>query len=109
MSIYASLPAPSDDGHKDAYEVPLVYQGSHHLPSEDDERGGWVDLALIPGHVRYWRDNPGAPEETEPDDAPPDPYLRFGVNNETVVLTRRQVELVHETLTEWLIATEEKP
>jgi hypothetical protein len=130
MSIYGSLPAPADDEHdveNCAYYVedppgsgcfefsgepcdcgqadaPLVYQGSHVLPSEGDERRGYVDIACIPAHVRYWRDNPNAPVESEPN-GPPEPFLRFGVNEGTVVLTRRNVEQVHETLAWWLEAT----
>lgn len=126
MSIFASLSAPSDDQHEDDcaqwekhddyWEIgdrpcdcgqpraPFVYQGSHVLPSDSDERGGYVDIALIPGHVRYWRENPDAPVETEPD-GPPDPFLRFGVNEGTVILRRAHVEQIVSELTEWLERT----
>lgn len=126
MSIYGSLEAPCDDLHDDdcarwekhgnVWEIsdrpcdcgqpdaPLVYQGSHILPEETDERGGYVDIAMISPHVRFWRDNPDAPTSWEPDidTAPAEPFLRFGVNESTVVLTRRNVEMVHASLTEWL-------
>lgn len=124
MSIYGSLPAPSDDEHVDGCacyvetepsvfeandhdcdcgqpDAPLVYQGSHVLPSETDERGGFVDIASIAAGVRYWRDNPDATIDTEPDGLV-EPFLRFGVNEGTVVLTRRHVEEIVGTLTEWL-------
>lgn len=124
MSIFGSLAAPSDDEHEDDCgiwkksddlwemrarkhctcgqpDAPLVYQGSHVLPSEGDERGGWIDIASIPGHVRFYRDNPAAADAPE-DSLPPEPFLRFGVNGETVILTRRNVERIAETLHGWL-------
>lgn len=124
VSIYGSLPAPNDDEHEDSCvrwdkrdncweisnrpcdcgqpDAPLVYHGSHVLPSEDGERGGSVDLALIPSHItRDGRDD-------QPEDEKPWPFLRFGVNEETVVLTLRNVRQIHETLTEWL-AGQDRP
>lgn len=121
MSIFASLAAPDDSEHEagcafyilrdGCYEIsgkpcdcgqpraPLVYQGSHHLPSEFDPRGGTVDLALIPSHItRDGRDD-------KPEDEAPWPYLRFGVNEGTVILTRENVQQVYETLGWWLEAT----
>lgn len=119
MSIYGSLSAPSDSEHTDDCamwdkqgdwweisdrpcdcgqpDAPLVYQGSHILPSENDERGGDVDIALIPGFIE--RD--GRDQAFENDDAVW-PYLRFGVNGETVVLTERNVREVADTLNHWL-------
>lgn len=100
MSIYGSLEAPSEDEREDGtVDAPLVYQGSHIPPDErTDPRGGWVDLALIPSHItRDGRDD-------KPEDAAPWPYLRFGVNESTVVLTRKHVEEIVETLTWWLRA-----
>lgn len=125
MSIYGSMAAPSDDEHLDVCgiwikdgnvwemrdksactcgqpDTPLVYQGSHVLPSEDDERGGWIDIALIPSHItRDGRDD-------RPEDEAPWPFLRFGVNEETVVLTRRNVLEVNATLMRWLDLTREE-
>jgi len=127
VSIFGSLEAPDDEEHEDncaiwikegsfwhrddegtctcgTPDAPLVYQGSHVMPSEDDERGGHLDIALIPGHVRMYRDNPDTDSAGE-DDLPPEPYLRFGVNESVVILTRRNVEQIHATLTWWLEAT----
>lgn len=100
MSIYGSLPAPDDDPRADGtVAAPLVYQGSHILPDErTDPRGGYVDIALIPSHIT--RDG----RDERPEDGPPWPYLRFGVNGATVVLTRDQVEQIVMTLTWWLHA-----
>lgn len=122
MSIYASLDAPEDwhstdcgiwveDGEKGYVvrgdetqctcalrEAPLVYRGSHILPSMEDERGGDVDIALIPGHV--FRE--GRESEQPPDDETPWPYLRFGVNGERVVLDTAGVQRVADTLNRWL-------
>lgn len=123
MSIYGSLPAPDDSEHSDSCarwdkrdpgiweisnrpcdcgqpDAPLVYRGSHILPSENDARGGWVDIACINGHIT--RD---ARDEGD-HDGPPHPFLRFGVNNETVVLLPRHVEQIRDTLTWWLRAIE---
>lgn len=119
MSIYGSLPAPNDDDHLDDCglwdkhdgcwqrsdrpctcgqpDAPLVYQGSHVLPSETDKRGGYVDIASIAGFItRDGRD------ESDLDYDTPWSYLRFGVNGETVILTERNVRQVADTLNEWL-------
>lgn len=124
MSIYASLAAPDEDKHEDGcayyvlrnecYEIsgkrcdcgqpraPIIYQGSHILPSDSDSRGGWVDIALIPSHItRDGRDD-------KAEDESPWPYLRFGVNGERVVLTRAHVEQIAKTLTRWLKALDAK-
>lgn len=85
-------------------DTPLKYQGSHVLPSDEDERGGWVDIACILGHVRYYRDNPNAPVNEEPEWPNVEPFLRFGVNDEKVVLTERNVQMVYDSLGEWLEA-----
>lgn len=131
MSIYGSLDAPSDDEHEEgcAYykgwggdslefsgkpcdcgqpSAPLVYQGSHVLPEAGDKRGGDVDIALISAHVRYWREHPDAPSASEPDSDthPPEPFLRFGVNEGRVVLDVAGVQRVATTLNEWLEAIE---
>ena len=124
MSIFASLSAPSDEDHADDCgiwdttdlgiwkmrdastctcsgqpDAPLVYQGSHVLPSDHDPRGGWVDIALIPSHItRDGRDD-------KPEDEKPWPYLRFGINGEAVILTRHNVEQIAETLNDWLART----
>lgn len=74
----------------------MIYQGSHILPMESDPRGGWVNLALIPSHIT--RD--GRDDKSE--DETPWPYLRFGVNEETVILTRRNVKMIADSLNHWL-------
>ena len=89
---------PSFDDH----DAPLVYQGSHVLPDEDSPRGGHVEFAAIPAHVRYWRENPGAPGATEPEGV--DAWIRLSVNEGTVLLTERQVRRLRDGLTEWLEA-----
>jgi hypothetical protein len=122
MSIYGSLDAPSDWTHTDECakqdgrssagptlcdcgrpDAPLKYQGSHMLPSESDERDGWVDIAAIGKHVRYWRDNPNGSVSSEPEGY--EPFLRFGVNGETVVLTRRNAAQIAKTLAWFLHET----
>ena len=144
MSIYASLAAPCDDhsvkcdvyvedppGSR-CYEftdapctcglkaAPIVYEGSHVLPSDDDRREGSIDLALIPGHI----EREGRPAVSEW--SPPHPWLRLGIytassreqyegkpyvsgGHATVVLDRRQVEQVRDTLTEWLESLSPSP
>jgi len=127
MSIYASLYAP-EDWHAEtcAYWVetppssgclepgreedctckklhaPIVYKGSHVLPSMDDERGGSVDLALIPGFIQREGRDAERPDNDESSDFPAWPFLRFGVNGEAVVLDRAGVELVARQLNDWL-------
>jgi len=99
VSIYASLAAPDNEDADMGILGPIVYQGSHVLPSDDDERGGFVDIALIPSHItRDGRDD-------QPEDEAPWPYLRFGVNESTVVLTRDHVLQIAVTLSEWLART----
>lgn len=96
----------------DDYDGPIVYEGSHILPSNDDRRGGSVYVCGIPDHItRDGRDD--APEGALKD------WLRLSVHNvdsteqyegkpyvkagdAAVVLTRRQVERVRDTLTGWL-------
>lgn len=119
MSIFGSLEAPDDDTHEDdcarwdksdegSWEIsdrpcdcgqpdaPLAYSGSHVLPSDSDNRAGWVDIASIPSHItRDGRDD-------KPEDEAPWPYLRFGVNGQTVILTRRNAQMVADSLNHWL-------
>lgn len=88
-------------------DAPIVYQGSHVLPSDDDRRGGSVDTAWIPNHIER-DDRPELPDGTLKD------WLRLGVSAEssddgdrrgghaTVILTRPQVERLRDDLTAWL-------
>ena len=79
--------------------APIIYQGSHIVPADTDPRGGTIDIAGIPGHIT----RPGLPPTNTDDETLPwHPWLRLGVNSETVVLDRRGVELVHRELGEWL-------
>ena len=92
----------------DDLDAPIIYQGSHVIPAESDPRGGSVDLSAIPGHVRFWRENPDAPIEDEPE-GKVEPYLRLGVqdhqgNRAVVILTARQAARLKGTLTDWLDA-----
>lgn len=93
-------------------ERPLVYEGSHHLPSDSDPRGGLLEVGAIPDHVTHTgRDD--APEGALKD------WLRIGISSEnsrtqfeakpyqkagaaTVVLSRPLVEKLRDTLTTWL-------
>lgn len=129
MSIYATWLSISGDDHEEGCAIyrevergvfelsgdacdcglpraPIIYKGSHVLPSNDDARGGSLDVAGIPEHVR--RDGRSdAPEGALKD------WVRLsvyedretperGVGVATVVLTREQVERLRGTLTAWL-------
>ena len=135
MSIFGSHEAPDDSEHTDECggwrkegdlwsfdgpcdcgqpDAPLVYQGSHVLPSDGDKRGGFVDIASIPSHVtRDGRDALFALDSfgggfVIQSFAAYWFYLRFGVNQETVILTRRNVAQVAGTLAEWLGAVRDE-
>jgi hypothetical protein len=135
MSIYGTILSLSEDEHEDGCDIyveirpgffefsgkpcscgtpraPLVYEGSHVLPSDGDPRGGGVTLALISAHVER-EDRPELPEGTLKD------WLRLDVRNEpsaetykdkpyvaggssTVVLTRQLVTDLRDALTGWL-------
>ena len=58
-----------------------------------------VPWGTIPSHI-----TPDGRDD-QPEDEAPWPFLRFGVNEETVILTRRNVEQVAKTLNWWLDAT----
>ena len=82
-------------------ESPMEYQGSHVLPSNKNARDGTFDLGAIPSYItRNGRDD-------APDDGNWWPWLRVSVNNETVVLTRKQVERIRLALIDWLARTGE--
>jgi hypothetical protein len=121
VSIWASWQAPDVDTHEDSCarwdkssdgcweisdrpcdcgqpDAPLVYHGSHVMPEHDGERGGWVDIASLSRFVRLNRDDPDGAHDEEGWE----PFLRFGVNQETVILTDRNVRMIHASLTEWL-------
>lgn len=91
---------------------PIVYEGSHILPSDGDRRGGGIEVGGIPDHItREGRDD--APEGSLKDwlrigiwaDASTEqykgkPYVAAG--DATVVLPRSLVEELRDTLTAWL-------
>lgn len=95
--------------------APIIYQGSHVNPDDNDPRGGSIDLAAIPNFlhpkVRQARwDNPDAEEDMRF----PVEFLRLSVSEDpatyhygqegyaTVVLDRAQVEKMRDALTNWL-------
>jgi hypothetical protein len=82
---------------------PIRYWGSHVLPSEEDERGGSVQLAEVPGHItRDGRDD-------GPDDGvTPWPYLRLSVGQEDVVLDEALARSLWEALGGWLEQREQR-
>lgn len=88
---------------------PLVYQGSHVVPSQDGPRGGSVSFCAIPNFC-----HPSV-RGTDADTGPPVDYARLWVtedpatyghgehgNGAVVVLDRKQVERLRDTLTLWL-------
>ena len=98
MSIWASFGGIDKDYRSGE---PIVYRGSHLFPDEKD-RGGSVDIALIPGHVRFYRENPNS-ESSEPTGV--EPWLRLSVNDGTVILDREQVKALVFDLNWWLKET----
>jgi hypothetical protein len=92
--------------------APIRYEGSHVLPAQDAPRAGSVDVAGIPDHItRDGRDD--APEGALKDwlrlsvwNAPSElrrdgePYVAGGRG--VVVLDRRSVAELRDTLTAWL-------
>lgn len=79
---------------------PVIYEGSHVLPSKRSKRGGTISLGAIPSCIT--RDGR--------DDAPEGnwwPWLRLSVDGvgeetDTVLLTADQVEQLRNALTCWL-------
>lgn len=99
MSIYGTWFSLDDDVPLGPATLnsPIYYQGSHILPTDEDRRDGSVDVAAIPGFIQ--RDGRDLDDE---DGETVWPWLRLSVNHETVVLDRKQVVGLHNTLTEWL-------
>ncbi len=106
VSIYAT--AVALDGVEEP--APIVYQGSHVLPSDDDARDGSLLLCQIPGFIsRTDRVLCGDDEQCgKPDSVCCDrvwPYLRLSLHAEgdaTVVLDHAQVQQIHAYLGRWL-------
>jgi hypothetical protein len=93
-----------DDSGERELGSPIIYQGSHVVPSDDDARGGSVGVAAINGWVtRDGRDD-------GPDEDGVWPYLRLSVDERdaeggTVILDRAQVTELAATLNEWIERT----
>ncbi|MGW1468276.1 hypothetical protein ACWCPT_28470 [Streptomyces sp. NPDC002308] len=115
MSIFATWLLLAEDGGSAA---PVVYQGSHVNPSDDDPRAGRLEIAAIPNHchpdVRF-RDPLGSVDDPADAHGLPVEFLRLSVDQPTdvrpdgdavgratVILDRAQVEHLHSTLAEWL-------
>lgn len=94
--------------------APIVYQGSHILPSDEDRRGGAVDLAAVPAHIsREGRES--GPHDwmrlsvyCEQSDTQYQGKPLSGAGRAVVVLDRDQVKALRDTMTEWL-EREEQP
>lgn len=108
---------------EDLLDAPIVYEGSHVLPSDGDRRGGSVEVAAIPNHIER-PDRPELPEGALKDwlrlavrsvdseswcqgEWRSGPYVEGG--DATVLLTRRQVTRLRDTLTSWLDRPEGEP
>jgi hypothetical protein len=86
---------------------PVKYQGSHVLPSKRDARDGSLGIAAIPGHIHRYRRKP-----LSDDNMPYHPWLRVSINvedptDQTVLLTRVQVQALKDELEYWLKNTTE--
>lgn len=107
MSIYCSFGVFDEDDRldDDSRRGPIVYQGSHVLPSPDSPRGGSLDLGYIPG----WITRNGSNEGRDPgEEGNIDwwPYLRVGLiggeyDPNAVVLDVDQVGQLIDDLTSW--------
>ena len=89
--------------------APIVYQGSHVNPSENDKRGGCVLVCAIPNHCHpdaRGTDDAGAPVDYLRLKVKEDPATyQFGAPGDaTVVLTKRHVTELRDTLSVWLDA-----
>jgi hypothetical protein len=92
--------------------APLIYQGSHVNPADDDPRGGSLSVAAIPNFC-----HPSV-RGTDAEDGPPVEFLRVDVAEDettyhggnpgyaTVVLDRAQVQKFRDCLTGWLESEE---
>lgn len=101
MSIYASAVVLADE------TAPLLYQGSHVMPSADDPRGnewqsgGDFELAEIPGYVEH-DGRTLCPDPMACDGTCVYPWLRASIGGQSVVLTVEQVRAIHEYTGRWL-------
>lgn len=120
MSIWATFWSAAGDNHTDKCAVwvqrdglleksnkpcscgqpgaPIVYQGSHILPDEEDRRGGYVSLSLVPSHItRDGRDD-------RPEEGTPYPWVRVSLETEDVILDEQQAAAMYRALGDWLLA-----
>lgn len=78
---------------------PIRYLGSHILPTNNDRRDGDFGIAAIPSHItRDGRDD-------KPENGKWYPWLRVHLSNahqDSLVLTRDQVEKLRNALNNWL-------
>lgn len=79
--------------------APIAYDHSGVLPSEKDKRGGIFGIAAIPGHINR-KGRPALSENFHPWW----PYLRVSMFDaeDSVILTRKQVEKLRDALNDWL-------
>ena len=79
--------------------APILYQGSHILPSNKDQRKGDIGIAAIPDHItRDGRDD-------HPEEGKWYPWLRvhlWGGFQDSLVLDYKQVAAFHAALGNWL-------
>jgi hypothetical protein len=99
VSIYGSFGILDDD--EPGRPAPILYQGSHVLPSADDPRGGNLDLGMIHGWVTCQGRTGPADEEALW------PYPRVGAGDGPdrqveLILDVDQVEQLHTDLGWWL-------
>lgn len=96
MSIYATWLYFHDDPDDPCNDLgaPYLYRGSHILPSLDDERGGYVEVAAIPNYIVREGRADGGPGLHD--------WLRVSVGDGKAVLNRAHVQRLRDTLTEWL-------
>jgi hypothetical protein len=92
---------------------PYVYQGSHVVPAEADPRGGSLEIGSIPNFLHHDADQNAEDLSRRVE------FIRIGITEDsstyhggepgdaTVVLDRRQVTELRDTLTQWL-NTEER-
>lgn len=89
--------------------APTVYQGSHVLPSDDDERGGYLDFGEIARFI-YRGDPP--PDQDFREDVGYGwlhPYLRVFATEEGLILRRSQVIELRDYLSNWIERSAETP
>ncbi len=126
MSVYATFFFCMDEQPMGAYcdnwhgyptndpeeRAPLAYKGSAALPEAQDERKGSLGVSGIPADVRCHRENPGQHEKDRYEPEGWEPYLRVGMQQETlgegydIVLDEGQVRALYEALGGWLKARE---